>query len=127
MASYSPASDAITCVTRGSRARAIRSSRSSSETFSASLNAATGSLGEYNTCVPPSLSSSATADWPCRPMARVAVAALVSASRLMSSEYANAVFSPDTARTPTPRSIENDPDLTMPSSRLQLSIREYWK
>ena len=45
----------------------------------------------------------------------------------MSSEYANAVFSPDTARTPTPRSIENDPDFTMPSSRLQLSTREYWK
>ena len=23
--------------------------------------------------------------------------------------------------------VENDPDFTMPSSRLQLSIREYWK
>ena len=41
----------------------------------------------------------------------------------MSSEYAKAVFSPLTARTPTPWSMLKLPDLTMPSSRLQPSLR----
>ena len=72
-------------------------------------------------------SIAATVDWPCRPIARAAFAASFNAVNVMSSEYANACLSPCTARTPTPRSMENDPDFTMPSSRLQLSIREYWK
>jgi len=86
IASYSPASDAITCVIRGSRARASRSNRSSSATFASSVSAVTGSLAEYSDLAPPMRSSAATADWPCRPMARVAIAACVNASRLMSSE-----------------------------------------
>ncbi len=45
----------------------------------------------------------------------------------MSSEYANAVFSAELVRTPTPWSMEKLPALTMPSSRLQPSLREYWK
>ena len=60
-------------------------------------------------------------------MARVARAASSSARMLISSEYANAVFSPEIARTPTPCSMEKLPDLTMPSSRLQPSARVYWK
>ena len=36
---------------------------------------------------------------------RAAIAALFNASMLMASEYEKPVFSPDTARTPTPRSI----------------------
>jgi len=57
----------------------------------------------------------------------VVCAASDRAGRLISSEYAKAVFSPLTARTPTPWSILKLPDLTMPSSRLQPSLREYWK
>ncbi len=64
---------------------------------------------------------------PARAIARVADAASSSAGRLISSEYANAVLSPDTARTPTPWSMLKLPDLTMPSSRLQPSVRRYWK
>ena len=45
----------------------------------------------------------------------------------MSSEKAKAVFSPETARTPTPCSMLKLPALTMPSSRLQPSERTYWK
>jgi hypothetical protein len=45
----------------------------------------------------------------------------------MSSEYANAVFSPLTARTPTPWSMAKLPDFTIPSSKLQPSERVYWK
>jgi hypothetical protein len=45
----------------------------------------------------------------------------------ISSEYANAVFSPLTARTPTPWSILKLPVLTIPSSKLQPSERVYWK
>ena len=41
------------------------------------------------------------------------------------SEYAKAVFSPLTARTPTPWSMEKLPDLTWPSSKPQLSLRLY--
>ena len=40
---------------------------------------------------------------------------------------AKAVFSPLTARTPTPCSMLNEPVLTIPSSRLQPSERVYWK
>jgi hypothetical protein len=64
---------------------------------------------------------------PLRAMARVTLAASSSAGRLISSEYANAVFSPAIARTPTPWSMLKLPDLTIPSSRLQPSLREYWK
>jgi len=64
---------------------------------------------------------------PMRAMARVAPAASLSAARLISSEYANAVFSPEIARTPTPWSMLKLPDLTIPSSRLQPSERRYWK
>ena len=64
---------------------------------------------------------------PLRAIVRVARADEISASKPISSEYANAVFSPETARTPTPWSIEKLPDLTMPSSRLQPSLRVYWK
>ena len=48
-------------------------------------------------------------------------------STLRSSLYANAVFSPATARTPTPWSMLKLPLLTMPSSRLQPSWRVVWK
>ena len=64
---------------------------------------------------------------PARPMARVARAASCNALKLMSSEYAKAVFSPEIARTPTPCSMLKLPDLTMPSSRFQPSDRVYWK
>jgi hypothetical protein len=73
------------------------------------------------------LPSGADADWPCRPIARTAAAASSSAAAVMSSEYANAWRSPDTARMPTPRSMLKLPALTMPSSRLQLSKRACWK
>ncbi len=127
-ASYSPASEAITCATRESRFLAMRSRRSSSATLASSGSDATGSAGAYREWAPPTLGeSAATADWPCRPMARAAAAASSSAASEMSSEYAKACFSPCTARMPTPRSMLNEPALTMPSSRLQLSIREYWK
>ena len=47
--------------------------------------------------------------------------------RLISSEYANAVFSPDTARTPTPWSMLKLPVFTMPSSRLHPSLRDAFR
>ena len=127
IASYSPAIDAMTCTTRRSSARAFCSSRSSSATFAASDSETTGSCGRYSERAGPSRPTGATADLPCRPIARAATAASSSAASEMSSEYAKAWRSPWTARTPTPRSMENAPDLTMPSSRLQLSTREYWK
>src|SRR4029450_3743788 len=56
---------------------------------------------------------------PChRPMTRASE---------MSSEEAYACLSALTARTPTPQSMLNVPDLTMPSSRLQPSNRACWK
>ena len=64
---------------------------------------------------------------PLRLMARAAPADSSSASARMSSEYAKPVFSPLTARTPTPCSMECEPSLTMPSSRLQPSRRLCWK
>jgi hypothetical protein len=60
-------------------------------------------------------------------MVRTVRAASSRAASEMSSEYANAVFSPATARTPTPWSMPKLPLLTMPSSRLQPSLRVYWK
>jgi hypothetical protein len=60
-------------------------------------------------------------------MVRTVRAASSSAASEMSSEYAKAVFSPATARTPTPWSMPKLPLLTMPSSRLHPSLRVYWK
>lgn len=60
-------------------------------------------------------------DTPCAPMLRTVRAASISEASEMSSEQA--VFSPDTARTPTPWSMLKLPVLTMPSSRLQPSAR----
>jgi hypothetical protein len=64
---------------------------------------------------------------PWRPIARTALRRLVSAASEMSSEYAIRLLVADTARTPTPRSMLNVPDFTMPSSRLQPSKRACWK
>ncbi len=86
--SYSPARPAITCTTRGSLARAMRSTRSSSATFSAALMESSGSLGVYRlrpACVASS-PATLTRPLPARPMVRVAAAACDSAARLMSSE-----------------------------------------
>ena len=64
---------------------------------------------------------------PAAAIALVAAAACAIASGDRSSEYANAVRSPATARTPTPWSMLKLPDLTMPSSRLHASLRVAWK
>ena len=60
-------------------------------------------------------------------MAVAAEDASVSAGSVSSSEYAKPVFSPLIARTPTPCSVWLEPDLTMPSSKNQLSETEFWK
>jgi hypothetical protein len=64
---------------------------------------------------------------PCREIARAADAACCSAGRINSSEYANPVLSPLTARTPTPRSTLKVASRTMLSSTVQLSWRLTWK
>ena len=96
-------------------------------TLSASSNDDTGSVGVYSARPDLDCEPAAFALPPVRAMLRVAAAAEDNAAWLMSSEYANAVFSPDTTRTPTPWSILKLPDFTWPSSRLQPSEREYWK
>ena len=60
-------------------------------------------------------------------MARAAREASSSAGSTISSEYAKPVFSPASARTPTPCSMLALPSLTMPSSSAQLSSRDSWK
>ena len=127
--SYSPARPAITCTTLGSFARAIFSTRSSSCTLAVASSEASGSLGRYSErppcgCIWPAI---LTLPAPARAMVRVAAAASSKARSEMSSEYAKAVLSPDTARTPTPWSMEKLPVLTMPSSRLQPSLLVDWK
>ena len=99
----------------------------SSATFAASSRLATGSSPRYSARAGPRRETGADADCPCRPIARTAAAASSSAAGVMSSEYAYAWRSPETARTPTPRSIEKLPAFTIPSSRLQLSKRACWK
>ena len=88
---------------------------------------ATGSAGAYSECAVPTRSSAATADCPWRPIARTADRRFVERGErdvvgirerlLVAVHGANADAAVD----------ENEPALTMPSSRLQLSIREYWK
>ena len=65
--------------------------------------------------------------WPRVAMARAAREASSSAGNTISSEYAKPVFSPASARTPTPCSMLALPSLTMPSSSAQLSSRDSWK
>src|SRR5579875_3643128 len=60
-------------------------------------------------------------------MARAAREASSSAGRTISSEYANPVFSPASARTPTPCSIAAVPSFTMPSSSAHDSSCASWK
>ena len=60
-------------------------------------------------------------------MLRAADAACDSALDASSSEYANPLFSPLTARTPTPCSMLWLPCFTMPSSSTQPSDRVDWK
>ena len=120
----------MTCTTRGSLARASFSMRSSRATFSEAVIESSGSFGAYSEGPLGPLArllATFTRPDPALPMVRVAPAACISAGRLMSSEYANAVRSPETARTPTPWSMLKLPDLTMPSSRLHASLRVYWK
>ncbi|EWS58697.1 hypothetical protein Y695_04679 [Hydrogenophaga sp. T4] len=65
--------------------------------------------------------------WPWAVIVRTVCAASSKEAQERSSEYAKAVFSPLTARTPTPWSMLKLPVLTMPSSRLQPSLRVVWK
>src|SRR6267143_2876 len=128
--SYSEASVAITWRTRGSRARAIRSSRSSSCTWAAAPSAATGSSVPYSGRCERGASCGATRIRPAEPLRaidRTVCAACSSASSEMSSEYEKAVLSSTTARTPTPWSMPKEPDFTIPSSREYDSLRVYWK
>src|SRR3954452_11604045 len=112
---------------RASSARHLRSTLSSRATWAADGSDAIGSRAAYNGFGRRREPAFTTRAWPADAMAHVDFAASSSASKLISSEYANAVFSPDTARTPTPCSMLKLADLTMPSSRLQPSEREYWK
>ena len=120
----------MTCTTRGSLARARRSTFSSSATFCVLSSVPIGSVGAYSTWAgatcgtPPTFTRRLC---PAAAIERTVRAASRSAASEMSSLYANAVFSPATARTPTPWSIEKLPLLTMPSSKLQPSWRVLWK
>ena len=62
---------------------------------------------------------------PCRAIARAVMPPRSGIRSDTSSEYANAVRSPATARTPTPCSISKLPLLTMPSSSENDSLRVY--
>ena len=86
--SYSPASPAITCDTRGSRARASFSMRSSNATLPFASSEASGSDGRYSPCplVFESLLPTFTRPRPAVAMLRVAAAASLSAMSEMSSE-----------------------------------------
>ena len=119
----------MTCTTRGSLARARVSTLPSKATLVALSSVEMGSVGPYSARlraileVPTLLLALERAS----PMERTVRAASSKEASEMSSEYANAVFSPLTARTPTPWSMLKLPVLTMPSSKLQPSERVYWK
>ena len=86
--SYSPARPAITCTTRGSLARAIFSTRSSSLTFAVASSESIGSFGRYSERPPVGMVLPATLilPLPARAMVRVAAAASSSALSEISSE-----------------------------------------
>ena len=96
---------AVTCTTRGSRRRASRSTRSSQATLSAVARSAAGSAGRYRRCPLRECQAATRRSPPCTAIARAAREASVSAGSTISSEYANPVFSPASARTPTPCSM----------------------
>ena len=117
----------MTCLARGSESRTKRSISRSIATFFSAGSPSIGSTAGYR------LRPATVMRWPpacvapSRLIARAAPADSSSDSARMSSEYAKPVFSPLTARTPTPCSIECAPSLTMPSSTVQLSRRLCWK
>ena len=118
---------AITCVIRESSARASRSMSSSSWTLSRSPSDSTGSIGRYSPWPPRARHACSAPVEPERAIARAAWAASSSAGSTTSSEYAKPVFSPASARTPTPWSMLCAPSLTMPSSSAHDSSRIIWK
>ena len=127
--SYSLAKPAITCDTRGSLARAMVSTLPSKATFWVLSREAMGSKSWYSERLPATLRAGTftRAALLAAAIVRTVCAASVREAREISSEYANAVFSPLTARTPTPWSMLKEPVFTMPSSKLQPSARVYWK
>ncbi len=114
---------AITCVMRGSSARASRSMASSRLTLRRRPASRPGRSAGTGGGRPARARPAPAARCPSARCARAACAASSSAGSTISSEYAKPVFSPASARTPTPWSMLCAPSLTMPSSSDQDSSR----